>query len=163
MNEGQIVFNCGIPGLHALFQGVVIDCDETENRHLQQASDLRGHELFIKLQEVESPGEEEEVEEEEEEEAEETDDEDEDDLDLECDLHPNGCPTCESFTCTGPDVFDACHDLEARLSIREKKGAEWFDITFEWLEERPALCRFLNQIQDTYDLNLEIPGGECET
>lgn len=158
----------GVPLQKPLWQegGVTIDCGAARNRHLQVAG-LDGYELNVEIVEVKEDSESFEEDDEgvdllgitEEEDEDLEDDEDEEflrEVDT-CPDFPHGCEECEEYGCTGPDDEpDPEHatmpELVAR--IRKKGSKRWKELgeADPFLEKRPALCRFLTQIEDTHSV-----------
>jgi hypothetical protein len=159
--EFEIMDSRGVPSLKALWHGIIIDCDDAPNRHLNNAG-LAGHEILVELVEVEDDFDDEEAENEDEEEEvgeEDPDDAyehlDDDDPDVECTRYPDGCEACKDLQCTGPDAEPSEDDIlviDFVLRIRQKPKGPWYDVEDGWIEENPALCRFLNQINDAHGL-----------
>lgn len=161
MDDFKIIDDRGVPTLKALWHGVLIDCDTHDNRHLQLAG-LEGHELLIELVEEED----EEYEERGTKEGEE--EEDDDGIDYtgadaddgeedpeECDGYPDDCEGCQELECSGPDAYPEDAEVlvtDFVLRIRQKPDGEWYECDDSWIEENPALCRFLNQINNTHGL-----------
>ena len=143
----------GVPTMKALWMGIVIDGDDPPNRHLVEAG-LEGKELFLELVEAEyAPGEIlpedadmfEGLDYGEEEEAE----------DPECDRYPDGCQECQDHNCNGPDQLvpdDEETYVALDIGYREKPDGEWLDFPEEQIGTNPALCRFLNALNDAHGL-----------
>jgi hypothetical protein len=149
----------GIPSLKELYAGVMIDVDSSTNRHLQM-SGLSGRRIYLEMVEEPSDFDDDEEAEEEEDEnfdpmglAPDTDLVDEEDEEVgwtPCAEYPDGCLHCEDIECWhdgDAPIDDEVFDERLRVAILwPALGDVPRDMSEEEIEQNPALCRFLSQI-----------------